>query len=90
MTIKETQIKSITGPDGQPLTLEDLPLPGLIRWVTRRKVEIVAAVSGGLLTLEEACERYALSEEEFRGWQRLYETHGSKGLRSTRLQQYRR
>ena len=81
---------SVPGPDGQPMTLDDLPPPGISRWVTRRKAEVVAAVSGGLLSAEDACERYALSEEEFSGWQRLYVRHGTKGLRATRLQQYRR
>lgn len=81
---------SVDGPNGQPLTLADLPPRGISRWVTRRKAEVVAAVSGGLLTREAACERYALSEEEFAGWQRLYSKHGSKGLRATRLQQYRK
>ncbi len=81
---------SVQGPNGQTLTLGDLPKPGIKRWVTRRKAEVVAAVAGGLLSREEACERYALSDEEFAGWERLYNAHGAKGLRATRLQQYRR
>ena len=68
----------------------DLPSPGISRWVTRRKAEVVAAVQGGLLTRESACERYNLTDEEFEGWERLYARHGAKGLRTTRLQQYRR
>ncbi|WP_084420007.1 CtrA inhibitor SciP [Henriciella litoralis] len=80
---------SVNGPDGQPLTREDLPPPGIRRWVTRRKAEVVAAVRGGLLSKNEACERYALSEEELAGWARLYEEFGTKGLRTTRLQKYR-
>ena len=32
----------------------------------RRKAEVVAAVRGGLLSLEEACSRYALNSDEFR------------------------
>ncbi len=81
---------SVRGPDGRPLTLEDLPKPGIKRWVTRRKAEVVAAVSGGLLSKEDAIKRYALTDEEFDGWQDLYKSHGAKGLRATRLQQYRR
>ena len=80
---------SVEGPDGQPMTKADLPPPGIRRWVTRRKAEVVAAVRGGLLTRNEACERYALSEEELAGWSRLYDEFGTKGLRTTRLQQYR-
>ena len=80
---------SVKGPDGRPITLEDLPKPGITRWVTRRKAEVVAAVTGGLLSEKEACQRYDLSDEEFAGWTRLYSQHGRKGLRATRLQQYR-
>jgi len=46
-------------------------------------------VQSGKITLEEACQRYQLTEEEFRSWQRAYEAHGLPGLRATRLQQYR-
>jgi len=80
---------SVKGPDGRAITLDDLPPPGITRWVTRRKAEVVAAVTGGLLSEKDACKRYDLSEEEFAGWQRLYSKHGRKGLRATRLQQYR-
>ena len=55
---------SVIGPSGEPLTIADLPPPQTKRWVIRRKAEVVAAVRGGLLTLEEACERYSLSSEE--------------------------
>jgi hypothetical protein len=81
---------SVKGPDGQKMTLADLPSPNISRWVTRRKAEVVAAVTGGLLTREAACERYNLTPEEYEAWERLYARHGAKGLRTTRLQQYRR
>jgi len=51
---------------------------------------VVTAVANGVLTREEACQRYQLSEEEFISWQQAFEAHGLPGLRSTRLQQYRR
>jgi hypothetical protein len=57
--------------------------------VIRRKAEVVAAVHGGLLSLDEACSRYSLTSEEFLGWQKSIERHGLAGLRTTRLQQYR-
>jgi hypothetical protein len=81
---------SIIGPAGKPLSLDDLPPPGTKRWVIRRKAEVVTAVRAGLLTLEEACARYNLSVEEFLSWQSLIDKHGMRGLRTTRLQQYRR
>ena len=79
----------VMGPDGNPLTLDDLPPAGTTRWVIRRKAEVVAAVRAGLLSLEEACARYTLSVEEFLSWQRLVDSHGLPGLRVTRLQDYR-
>jgi hypothetical protein len=81
---------SVIGPAGKPLTIDDLPPPNTERWVIRRKAEVVAAVRAGLISLEEACERYRLSVEEFLSWQRLIDKHGLRGLRTTRLQQYRK
>lgn len=75
--------------DGQRLRLEDLPPPGTKRWVIRRKAEVVAGVRAGLISLEEACARYTLSVEEFLSWQRSIDRHGMRGLRTTRLQDYR-
>ena len=77
------------GPDGSPLTMTDLPAPGTKRWVIRRKAEVVAAVRGGLLSLEEACRRYMLTVDEFLSWQSSIDRHGLAGLRTTRVQQYR-
>ena len=79
----------VIGPDGQPLSIADLPAANTKRWVIRRKAEVVAAVRGGLLSLEEACERYTLTVDEFLSWQRSIDKHGLPGLRATRLQDYR-
>ena len=79
----------ITGPNGKPMTLSDLPPRNTKRWVARRKAEVVAAVRGGLLTLDEACKRYSLSVEEFLSWQKAVERNGVPGLRVTHIQQYR-
>jgi transposase-like protein len=76
----------------QPLreaSMTNLPPADTRRWVVRRKAAVVAAVQSGKITIEEACRRYNLSEEEFRAWQRAFEAHGLPGLRATRLQQYR-
>ena len=83
------RVKYVIGPDGSPLTIADLPPPHTKRWVIRRKAEVVAAVRGGLLSLEEACERYTLTVEEFLSWQYSIDRHGLAGLRTTRIQQYR-
>lgn len=81
--------KYVIGPDGSPLTVADLPPASTKRWVIRRKAEVVAAVRGGLISLEEACSRYALTVDEFLSWQMSIDQHGLAGLRTTRLQQYR-
>ena len=44
---------------------------------------------GGLISLEEACERYTLTVDEFLSWQRSIDKHGLPGLRATRIQEYR-
>lgn len=80
---------SVIGPAGRPLLESDLPPPDTKRWVMRRKAEVVAGVRSGLISLEEACRRYTLSVEEFLSWQRLIDSHGVRGLRATRLQDYR-
>ena len=67
----------------------DLPPKDTKRWVIRRKAEVVAAVRGGLLSLEEACERYTLTVDEFLSWQRSIDRYGLPGLRATRIQDYR-
>ena len=76
-------------PEGGIVVPFQLPPITTRRWVARRKAEVVAAVHGGLLTEEDACKRYELTKEEFGGWERLYDRHGVKGLRTTRLQNYR-
>jgi len=80
---------AVVGPQGRPMSINDLPPPNTKRWVIRRKAEVVAGVRSGLLSLEEACARYKLSVEEFLSWQRLIDRHGMRGLRATRLQEYR-
>ena len=89
MSHVRTRVNYVIGPDGTPLTVADLPPTSTRRWVIRRKAEVVAAVRGGLLSLEEACQRYTLTVEEFLSWQRSIERHGLPGLRATRVQQYR-
>lgn len=76
-------------PIGELMTLSDLPPPETKRWVIRRKAEVVAGVRLGIISLDEACRRYRLSLDEFLSWQRLIDRHGMRGLRATRVQEYR-
>ncbi|HEY0282987.1 MAG TPA: DUF1153 domain-containing protein [Rhizomicrobium sp.] len=64
--------------------------PAPKRWVAHRKAEVVAAVRGGYLSLDEACKRYALSLEEYLSWQREIDRFGLAGLRVYRPHQRRR
>ena len=89
MEERKGRVSYVIGPDGSPLTLADLPPPSTRRWVIRRKAEVVAAVRGGLLSLEEACARYTLSVDEFLNWQAAIDKHGLAGLRTTWIQHYR-
>jgi Protein of unknown function (DUF1153) len=83
-------VRVVIGPDGYPLSVADLPAPQAgKRWVTRRKAQVVAAVSGGLLTIREACERYMITLDEFVSWHGSVARFGTEGLRTTKLQHYR-
>ncbi|MEP9402617.1 DUF1153 domain-containing protein [Sphingomonas sp. VNH70] len=79
----------VIGPLGEPLTIDSLPPADTTRWVVRRKAEVVAAVNGGLLSVDDVCRRYNLSAEEFASWQRAVDRSGMPGLRVTRIQHYR-
>jgi len=80
----------VIGPNGSPLSIADLPAVSTTRWVPRRKAEVVAAVRGGLISLDEACSRYSLMVEEFVSWRNSVNRYGMPGLRSTRTQEYGR
>ena len=73
------KVDHVMGPQG-PLTAADLPTHDTKRWTIRRKAEVVAAVRGGLLSLEDACRRYALDQQEFLSWQCCIDCYGLKGF----------
>ena len=65
----------------------DAELPAQInrRWTIRRKRAVLEALRNRALTLEQASERYALSVEELRAWERDFKRHGLYGLRALRV-----
>jgi hypothetical protein len=71
------------GFDAGQIAMRGLPLPppGAKRWWPHRKAAVVAAVRGGILSLNEAQERYALSIEEYLTWQHGIDLFGLAGLR---------
>ena len=89
MSDRPGRSRGVIGPAGEPLTVESLPPENTVRWVTRRKAEVVSAVRNGLISMDEVCERYKLSADEFLNWERLVKAHGLRGLRVTRLKRYR-
>ena len=71
----------VIGPSGERLTFADLPPADLKRWVSRRKAEVVLAVQGGLLTMDDACRRYGLTAEEYLSWEYGLSRYGLDGLK---------
>ena len=67
-----------------------LPSPQTTRWTPGRKAAVIEGVRQGLLTVEQACERYNLTIDEYRAWERDFDSHGEPGLRSTRVGIYRK
>ena len=86
---KNEHDRAVVGPLGERLTLKDLPSGRHLRWVARRKAQVVTAIDGGLLTASEACARYNLSLEELRAWQSIYGEEGVPGLRQREVQAHR-
>ena len=72
-----------------PTSIEDLPPPDTKRWVMRRKESVVYAVQAKIMSLDDACERFGISLEEFESWQRFIQRHGIGGDRVTHLWKYR-
>ena len=89
MSERPSRPSGVIGPAGQPLNVDNLPPRNTVRWVIRRKAEVVTAVRNGLIGMDDACERYRLSVEEFLNWEQLVNAHGLRGLRTTRTQEYR-
>jgi hypothetical protein len=67
-----------------------LPPSNTVRWVASRKTMVLAAIDAGSLSIEEACLRYRLSIEEIASWSRLTELHGRDGLKTSKLEKYRK
>ena len=82
-------VSHVIGPDGEKMTIADLPAPDTRRWVPRRKARVVAAVEGGLINAEEAFARYSISEEEYECWKAAMSQYGMRGLCVTKINNIR-
>ena len=81
--------RAVTLADGSKMTQADLPAAGTRRWVASRKAAVVRGVVYGLISKDEALERYSLSDDEFIEWVRAVSTHGEGGLKAKMVQKYR-
>ena len=63
--------------------LQDLPSPDIRFWVPRHKAAVVSAVRSGMLSIDDACKRYMLTEEEFHSWDEAFTQYGVVGLRTS-------
>ena len=90
MYIKKVNgVRSVTLPDGRVFSQADLPPENTRRWVASRKAAVVRGVLYGLISQDEALERYQLSAEEFLEWASAIRDHGEDALKATCLQKYR-
>ena len=80
---QQKKIQWIGGPAGF-LSIRELPAPDTVRWVARRKAEVVMAIRTGLITEQDACRRYRLSPDELAAWTTAFELKGINGLRITK------
>lgn len=81
--------RTVTLPDGTTMSRADLPPINTTRWVASRKASVIKGVAAGLITREEACQMYSLSEEELDSWMMAVRKHGEKALKATALKSYR-
>ena len=79
------------GPDLNHIEIAGLllPPPGFMRWRPHRKAAVVTAVRGELIGLDDACERHALSIEEYLSWQHGIDLLGLAELRASGTQRRR-
>ena len=81
--------RTVTLPDGSSMSRADLPPVDTRRWVASRKAAVLKGVDSGLITAEEACRRYGLSEEELASWRNAMSQHGEQALKATAVQKFR-
>ncbi len=67
-----------------------LPPPNTQRWVKSRKLSVIKAIERGILSDDEACQRYSLTAEELESWKAALTRHGPGALRTTHINRYRK
>jgi len=59
------------------------------RWTPRRRADVVIAIDQNVISFDEARQWFGWSEEESKSNIALFHDHGIKGLRATKLQDFR-
>ncbi len=62
-----------------------LPPTNPTRWGASQKAAVVLAVRSGTISLNEAHDRYMLSEEELSRWEEAFDRDGIAGLQAKSL-----
>jgi hypothetical protein len=70
--------------------ITQLPPPNTQRWVKSRKLAVIKAIQSGVISDEQACARYNLSQEELDSWKSALDHYGPGALRTTHINRYRR
>ena len=83
------RVRYVIGPDGSPADRRRSPAARYQALGDPPQGRGGGCCSRRLISLEEACERYTLTVDEFLSWQRSIDKHGLPGLRATRIQDYR-
>lgn len=81
--------RTVTLASGEVMTQADLPPKNTRRWVASRKAAVVRGVVYGLISQDEALDRYGLSGEEFQEWVTAAAQYGVDALKATNVQKYR-
>lgn len=81
---------TIQDADGGTVGIDGFPPEGTTRWGFKKKTLVIRAVTAGMLTLQEALDRYHMTEREFRLWEKGLSEDGTAGLMLTKFQHRRR
>ena len=82
--VSKQKRKVAVGLRGNVIAPYDLPPAHGARWTPQRKADLIAAILGGVITLDEAKARYALTTEELSEWRRGLAAAGVSGLKATK------
>lgn len=90
MYLKKVEgVRAVKLASGRIITQADLPPKDTCRWVASRKAVVVHAIDNGLISKDDAIDRWSLSDEELDEWMSALDNFGVSALKATNLQRYR-